>query len=311
MATTIRISDSINFSQTHLGFVQLGIGTNNEPAITTANMILQTILSPPFCWNWNRTSTSFLTTIGVQDYAVASLTTFGFIEKASFVLAATITNTVLVSNVATYTAANAFTVGDTVTVTGATNGGGTFNITLQPVVSASATQFTVAITHADVGTAVDTGTATSGKISEIPAIQNVLGSGNESGPPGMIAPQLDDNAGNITFRLLPVPDQVYQINVIYQKKRSAIFSALADLWTPIPDHYSFVYQWGFLALMLAYFNDARWMATSQKFVAGLLGIAEGLDENQRNVFQSAWLSMVAEQQSSGMTTHQGFSARQT
>lgn len=60
----------------------LAIGTNNEPAMTNANIVQQTILGPPFCWAWNRNSTTFQTTAGTQDYTV-SLTNFGFPEKAT------------------------------------------------------------------------------------------------------------------------------------------------------------------------------------------------------------------------------------
>jgi hypothetical protein len=196
-------------------------------------------------------------------------------------------------------------------VTGTTNGAGVFNITNQVIASASPTQFTVAIVNSNVGSAADTGTALSGKVSEVSFERNILGSGNESGAPAYIAPQVDDNAGNITFRVLPVPDQVYQVNVIYQKKQPALFSTLAGTWAPIPDHYSFVYQWGFLTLILAYFNDPRWMPTSQKFVAALLGIAEGLKDEERNIFQAAWLSMVAEQQATGIKVQQGRQSLQT
>lgn len=71
---------------------------------------------------------------------------------------ATITNTVLTSNVATYTSVNNFVVGQTVVVSGTTNGSGAFNVT-GTVQSANTTQFTLNITHANVGTASDTGFA--------------------------------------------------------------------------------------------------------------------------------------------------------
>lgn len=71
----------------------------------------------------------------------------------------TITNTALTSNVATYTSANVFLPGQSVTVAGTTNGGGIFNVT-GPVVSANSTTFTLAITHANVGSSADSGTAT-------------------------------------------------------------------------------------------------------------------------------------------------------
>ncbi len=304
MATTITLQGSMNYVQAYGGFRPLNIGTSNEPAITAANTVHQAILGAPFVWNWNRSSVSFMTSVGVQDYST-SVPSFGWIEKASYVLAATITNTALTSNVATYTAANTFVAGATVTVTGTTNGAGTFNVTNQPIVSATSTQFTVAITHANIGSAADSGTAVAGSVFEVSNIVNVLGAGNESGTPAFIAPQTDDNAGNISFRVLPLPDQTYQATVIFQKRIPALLSSPSSTWAPIPDHYSYIYQNGFAALMLAYMNDTRWTIFNQKFVAGLLGAAEGLTEDQKNVFSRTWYNSIVEQQFTGLRTQQG------
>ena len=314
MASTITVAGSVNFAMAFAGYRQLAAGNNSEPVVTAANMIMQTIISPPFTWNWNRSSVSFLTTIGVQDYAT-SVATFGYIEKASLVPAASITNTVLLNDVATYTAANSFAAGDIVTVTGTTNGTGVFNVTSQTVVSANATTFTVAITSgnvstmADTGTAIDTGNSTQGYTAELSQVMNVLGAGTEAGQPAIIAPQIDNNAGSITFRLLPVPSQVYQVTVVFQKKIPALISATSATWAPIPDQCSYIYQYGFTALMLAYAGDSRWPQFSQKFVASLLGMAQGLTEDQRNIFQAGWLAMVTETQSTGMKTQQGVQSR--
>lgn len=55
----------------------------NQPAVMNANMIRQTILGPPFCWRWNRNTTTFTTTVGVQDYNKSTFLDFGFLEKAA------------------------------------------------------------------------------------------------------------------------------------------------------------------------------------------------------------------------------------
>ena len=312
MANTVTVQGSINFSQAFLGWKQLGIGTNFEPAITSANIILQTIIGPPFRWNWNRGSVVVNATAGTQDY-ITSAASFGFIEKASYQIpAATITNTALANGVATYTATNTFQVGDIVSVTGSTNGSGVFNVTNQTIVApVSSSLFTVLINSTNVGSAGDTGTAVVGTTTEISEVMNILGTGAEQGTPNMIAPQIDDNAGNITFRLLPVPNRAYTVTVQYQKRISNLISSLSNTWAPIPDHYSYIYQWGFLALMQAYNYDTRWAQSSQKFVAALLGAAEGLDEQQKNIFQAAWLNTITEQQFRSQETTQGVQSRQT
>lgn len=309
MATTITLQGSINFATAFLGWKQLGIGTSNEPAVTSGNIILQTVNAPPFSFNFNRGSVTVNAVAGTQDYA-APAATFGFIEKASYQIpAATITNTALTAGVATYTAANTFQVGDLVTITSTTNGAGVFNITNQPVATASGSLFTVLINNPNIGSAGDTGTAIVGTTTEISQMANVLGTGSEQGSPNQIAPQIDDNAGNITFRLLPVPNRSYTVTVIFQKK-VPLMTNLSSTWAPIPDHYSYIYQWGFLALMQAYNYDARWAQSSQKFVAGLLAVAEGLSEENKNIFQSAWLNTITEQQVKGMTAQQGVQERQ-
>lgn len=71
-----------------------------------------------------------------------------------------ITNTSLTSNVATYTASNTLSAGQYVNVFNTSNGSGVFNVTNQPVVSASATEFTIAITNTNVPSLADSGTVT-------------------------------------------------------------------------------------------------------------------------------------------------------
>jgi len=311
MATTITLGNSIGFAQAFMGWKALNIGANNEPAITSGNIIMQTILAPPFSWNWNRGSATINATAGNQDYSTAA-SSFGFIEKASYAIPpATITNTALTAGVATYTASNTFQTGDLVTVTGTSNGAGIYNITNQAVVSATGSQFTVLINSGNVASGSDSGTAVVGTTTEISQVMNILGSGTEMGSPNMIAPQVDDNAGNITFRVLPIPNRSYTITVIFQKRIPALMTTTSSTWAPIPDHYSYIYQWGFLALMQAYNYDTRWVQSSQKFVSGLLGAAEGLSEEQKNIFQGAWLNTLTEQQYRSQEATQGINARQT
>jgi len=70
----------------------------------------------------------------------------------------TITNTALTSNVATITAVNNFVAGQTVVISGTTNGSGAFNTTAV-ITSANTTQFTFNLTHSNISSASDTGFA--------------------------------------------------------------------------------------------------------------------------------------------------------
>lgn len=61
--------------------------TNNDPAFSNADWVMQEILAPPNSFRWNRTSATpevptFTTVTGQTDYAV-SLPNFGWIEKAT------------------------------------------------------------------------------------------------------------------------------------------------------------------------------------------------------------------------------------
>jgi hypothetical protein len=69
-----------------------------------------------------------------------------------------ITNTVLNGNIAVITAINNFVPGQTVVVSGTTNSSGAFNTTAV-ITAANSNQFTFALTHANIGTAADTGFA--------------------------------------------------------------------------------------------------------------------------------------------------------
>lgn len=236
MASTITLQSSINWAQANVisrGIPLTSWGTN-EPAISSANIIRQTILGPPFKWRWNRATVTLPnTTQGNQDY-VQNISNFGFIEKAG-------------------------------------------------VKDASNNVFEI-------------------------ENKNSLGIDSAQGRPANVSAVYDDNSGNITFRFMPVPDGVYVPSVIYQKK-PLLFANLTDFWTPIPDEYSYIYQWGFLALMQMYADDPRFQVSNAKFVAHLLGAAQGLSETERNLFLGNWLEITNQEGSEQIRLQQGWQAR--
>jgi hypothetical protein len=200
----------VNWAQTFVGYAQLNVGTTNEPALSSANLILQTILSPPFKWRWNRAYvTPFTTTAGIQDYQKA-VSSFGYLEK------------------------------------GYING-------------------QVELT-----------------------VQQLLSSDTNESRPNYIAAQLDDGAGNITFRLLPNPDLVYTVAPIFQESAPTM-TALSSTWTPIPDYMQYIYSWGFLSLIYDYFGNPGAARARQVFVGSLLAVSEGLEETEKQIFRAMWL----------------------
>ena len=74
--------------------------------------------------------------------------------------------------------------------------------------------------------------------------------------PHRISAQIDDDEGNITFRLFPAADKIYNVVVDYQKTAPQ-FASLTQTWAPIPDYLSFIYNEGFQARAYEYFSDPR------------------------------------------------------
>ena len=228
----------MNWAQTFLQYKPLSGGAGTEPALTSANIILATILGPPFTWRWNRKySSTFTLNTPNQDVSVA-ISDFGFLEKASILLPA----------------------------------GSPPPSTIEP------------------------------------EIKTILGAATEQGRPQYIAAQLDDNAGNITFRVLPAADANYTGLAVYQKK-PPLMTTTGSSWAPIPDEYSYIYNMGFMALMMFYDDDPRAQIFNQKFVSALLGASEGLSETQKNMFMGTWLTFTSNAQASSLRTQQGFAAR--
>jgi len=87
MASTLNIRSTIGWCGSFVNFMPLLSG-GQDPALTTANIVLETILGAPFVWPWNRNTTSITLvpaageTPATQDYAEV-VETFGFLEGAS------------------------------------------------------------------------------------------------------------------------------------------------------------------------------------------------------------------------------------
>src|SRR5215471_17935745 len=177
-----------------------------EPALGSANLILQTILGPPFAWPFNRNILTYTT--AAQDYQKTDLRDFGFLE------------------------------GGTVKPSG---GGKSFELQVKMVLQVDVQQ----------------------------------------ARPLYCAPFIDDGMGNILFRLMPAPDQSYDITLPYQR-RAPILMSLGTTWSPLPDDKVYIAQWGFLALMSLIGNDARFGEYNQKFMTALLAAQGGLTELERN-----------------------------
>lgn len=310
MAATITIQNTIDLTKPYLNWANLAIGTNNEPAFSAANLILQTIVGPPFVWPWNRSSVNFQTVQGQQDYTM-SITNFGFIEAVNLQMCGVITSVVANGTIAVFQCVNNFAGGSIdggfpakVGITGCTTSG--LNGT-QTMTAATPTSFTITTT-VNVTEAESGALALAGKIFPIENKWGAITGASEQARPQFISTQLSNESGvSFTLRLLPVPDTTYQVTVIYQLSPTP-FTALSNTWG-IPDQLQYIYSYFFMFLMMDYFDDPRAARYRQLAVASLLSRADGLEASDRNLFLGNWLDLMREEQETTEKSSQGTQAR--
>lgn len=112
--------------------------------------------------------------------------------------------------------------------------------------------------------------------------------------PSTITAQMDDDNGNITFRIFPPPDQAYILYIVYQKSASN-FTSLTQTWSPIPDYMSYLYNQGMKALAYEYAGDERFAFAFQLFMQQLATSNEGLSETEKNLFLDNKIDTLREQ----------------
>ena len=317
--STVTIQNTIDWAKRLTFNRPMGIGNSLEPALTSANMVMQTILGPPFDWWWNNQEISFTCSTTAPTSAI--------------------TNVALTSSIVTLNTVNTWNVNDQVLVSGLVTA--TFlNGALLTVLTASGSQITAFFNHANYVSAADTGTLTKNTTQDYPIaipaffdvehasvydsftadantqsgtinrwiemeVKNELALSTETGRPQFISPHYEDSNGNMTFRVMPAPDQAYPVSLHIQLAPTQLTS-LNSTWAPIPDFMQSIYSWGFLALMWAFADDPRVGFANQKFTAGLIARAEGISEEERDIFLNNWSALTGLQT---MKTQQGVQAR--
>jgi hypothetical protein len=93
------------------------------------------------------------------------------------------------------------------------------------------------------------------------------------------------------------------------QKKAPLITSLNSTWAPVPDEFSYIFQWGFLSLMFLYADDPRWQMASQKFVSHLIGANQGLTQTQINVFLGNWQQITGMPVAEQDTLQQGVQAR--
>jgi len=80
MANTLSIANTMNWTAAFIEQQPMKIN-GMEPALSSARIILETVLGPPFAWPFNRTVVNYVS--AGQDQVVAGLNDFGFLEAGS------------------------------------------------------------------------------------------------------------------------------------------------------------------------------------------------------------------------------------
>lgn len=301
-SSTISINNTIEWAKRFCFDRPSAIGNMLEPAITNANTILQTILGAPFAWRWNRVVTGFITTPGQQDYTLFNWTP-STVVSTGWVTVDTAGNCQKATNMGV----TGTTVAWNTNVGGTTIDGQVLWTNLGLINSAVSQSYKFDWIETVSIQASDPNVANAPRWIEIsPKI--CLGLDSARSRPGNIAAQGDDGQGNITFRLMPVPDQAYPIAITLQQK-PPVLTSLNQTWAPVPDEYSRIYNWGLLALLLLFSDDPRFQVTNQKFITCLLAANQGLSQTEVNIWLNNWQALTGQPMAKQATLSQGQQAR--
>lgn len=310
--STVKITDTMEWAKRMSWNRNSGIGNALQPALDNANMVMQTILAPPFGWWWNQQQLSFTCATGPAT--------------------STITNVAITSKIVTLNTVNSWVEDQQVLVSGVTTATQLNGQVLTILAGVTPTQATALINLPDYVSAADTGTLTNITTQDYPvlipnyshiihasvldisrtptkpwevAIKDNLSLDSNVGRPQFISTNSEDPAGNVTFRVMPAPNLNYPLSLNVALTAPAITS-LNQTWAPIPDYMRNVYNWGFLSLTWAFADDPRFQIANSKFIAAILSRAQGISDLDRNIFLNNWDGVTAQERAAAQ---QGTQAR--
>jgi hypothetical protein len=307
------LQNSMNWALPYIQYSPLSAGTLGEPAVSTATLIRNSLLSAPLAWAWNRKEdSSVTTTAGIQDYTV-SLTDFGYLEKAS------LTD----SNGNIYEIKDVYNNLPLSATTGSTN---SRSRPLAVAVLLSTPGTSIKIRFMQVPDQIYTVNLTY-QMAAVPFTANAITScANASGanttytgtftPSLFVAGQsalisgfLAHPLNNGTFVIVSCTSTTLVVANSSGVAETIPAYAVNASWFPVPDYYSDIYNWLFLSEALAITDDPRSQTYRQRGVASFLAKADGLTEMQRNAFIQQWLNYQRESQSVTLKLQQGTQGR--
>lgn len=306
-SSTIKIQDTLNWANQFCGNILVGAAnTNNpnQPALSIAQIVQETMLQPPLVWRWNRAVTGFVCTAGVQDYTVGSWLA-GTAEPLNFLVVDSNGNSQQVTTPGT--TGSSLPAWNTTKGQTTTDNGVTW-MNLGPVGGSPNTSYNFFWTEnasvLDIGPAAPKWVQISSKID--------LSLDSAQSRPQNISAQRDGNVtpSIITWRMMPVPDKAYPVSITVQQK-PLVYISLNQQWN-IPDELATTFQTGFLAWAKFFQGDtAGYQIMHQQFIARILAACTGLDATQKNIFLSANQTFGSAQATQMMSLQQGLQGRAT
>lgn len=326
MASTITLQSVIDFCRTRTRMVQMVNvgGIPNQPGLDICNDVLQTLLSSPNNWKFNKSAIPAFTTIPNQQDYIVSGCTLSVPGKATVHLNSVLSSTPgLTESGTTVTATFSdfapngiqgaapsgtppnFTVGDQATIAGAAVSGynGTFTLT-------GATTTSVTYTAAPGLTSPDGGQGIPGTswfehvtlqdwlstatVKPVHDIEIVSSLPQESiiQPPFKACMQVETvtvvnnvSVATLLMRFWPVPSsQIWNAFFFYQNK-APLKTALSQTWTPWPDDLGYVLRSGVYAKALDHAEDPRAPLADAKWQQDIL---KALDIRQQELRHEAY-----------------------
>lgn len=294
------LQNSINWSLPYVEYSPLSAGTAGEPAVSTATLIRNSLLSPPLSWAWNRSENdSKSTEAGVQDYVI-NVTDFGYLEKVSltdssgniFELKDVYNNLPLSATTSTSNARSrplACSVlisipGESIKIRFMQSPDKVYKINLTYQIAP--VPFT-ANSITSVATAAGSNTVYTGTFTPSLFV---------AGHAAMIVGFLTA-ANNGTFVIVSCTATTLTLANAAGVSETRTAYAINASWFPLPDYYSDIYNWLFLSEALAVTDDARAQIYRQRGVAAFIAKSGGLTDMQKNAFLQQWGSYNRESQS--------------
>lgn len=311
MSLNQSLLSTVNSVKPYLGYVPLFAGQNLEPATSAQSSTRNTILRAPFCWAFNRGTTSFALTSSpsTPDYTKI-IPDFGFIEEASLTDDQGNTHQIkdIYNTSTTVAQTNEQGRSNSVSVVSSDGlGNVTFRFLSPPDQPYTATIIyqkapspqgigvlpygTTSVANASAGNTVYTGLFDS---VALPALSYVVITG------------FANAANNGTF--LVVACTATTLTVANASGVSETPSATAKVtpnaWSPMPDFMADVYRPLFFAEMMAASGDERASQYRQRGMAALLSKLQGLENTQKNPFMQQWLAREIQQMTNQMKAQQ-------